>query len=97
MRTAREHVVAARRVGIVTSGHAAEDTQFVGHKGRARQQFRDRIPGTGVAIGPNSPRTSAGASGFGSQVECCGGPPIRNRTMQAFARPKAVPPPTAPF
>ncbi len=46
------------------------------------------MPGVRVSIGPNCPRTSAGASGFGSQVECWGGPPIRNRTMQDFARPE---------
>src|SRR4051794_7146442 len=44
-----------------------------------------RMPGKLVGIGPNSPRISGGASGFGSQVECCGGPPIRNRTTQFFA------------
>ena len=48
-------------------------------------------PGTVVAIGPNSPRTSAGASGLGSQVECWGGPPIRNSTMHDLARPKDEP------
>ena len=41
-------------------------------------------PGVCEAIGFKSPRTSSGASGFGSQVSCCGGPPSRNSMMQAF-------------
>ena len=41
-------------------------------------------PGTVVAIGSISPRTCAGASGLGSHVECCGGPPMRKRMMQDF-------------
>jgi len=53
-------------------------------------------PGTVVAIGPNSPRTSAGASGLGSHVECWGGPPIRNSTMHDRARPKDEAPGSAP-
>ncbi len=53
-------------------------------------------PGTVVAIGPNSPRTSAGASSLGSHVECWGGPPIRNRTMHDRARPKDEAPGSAP-
>jgi hypothetical protein len=36
---------------------------------------------------PNAPRTSAGASGLGSQVSCCGGPPISPKTMTARALP----------
>ena len=36
----------------------------------------------------SAPRTSAGASGLGSNVECWGGPPIRNKTMHDLARPK---------
>ena len=39
-------------------------------------------------IGRNSPRTSAGASGFMSQVSCCAGPPHMKSRMQAFALPK---------
>ena len=38
-----------------------------------------RIPGTLVAIDLNSPRISAGASGLGSNVSCCGGPPWSHR------------------
>ena len=53
-------------------------------------------PGTVVAIGPKSPRTSAGASGFGSQVECWGGPPIRNRRMHDLARPNEGPAASGP-
>ena len=34
-------------------------------------------PGSLVAIGLNSPRISSGASGFGSMVSSCGGPPSR--------------------
>src|SRR5262245_59446402 len=45
------------------------------------------VPGTTVSMGLNSPRTSAGASGLGSQVECCGGPPMRKRMMQDRALP----------
>lgn|GEM_PF-605800 len=43
-------------------------------------------PGTLVAIGRNAVRISAGASGFGSNVSCCGGPPARKRTTHDFAR-----------
>ncbi len=45
------------------------------------------MPGIVVAIGRKSPRISAGASGLGSQVECCGGPPIKNKTMHDLALP----------
>src|SRR5688500_17323423 len=45
------------------------------------------MPATLVEIGAISPRTSAGASGLGSQVECCGGPPIKNSRMHDFALP----------
>ena len=88
VRPAREHVVAAGRVGVVARGDGPQDAELVGHQRRARQQLaRSTGRGRVVAIGPNSPRTSAGASGLGSQVECWGGPPIRNRTMHDFARP----------
>ncbi len=43
------------------------------------------MPGTELEIAPNSPRTTAGANGLGSQVECWGGPPNRNNTMQRLA------------
>ena len=46
------------------------------------------MPGTSVAIGRNSPRTSAGASGFMSHVSCCAGPPHMNSKMHALALPK---------
>ena len=46
------------------------------------------IPGTLVRMGSNSPRISSGASGFGSKVSCCGGPPPRKRIIQDLARPK---------
>src|SRR5262249_10539344 len=46
-----------------------------------------RSPATRVAIDFSSPRTSAGASGLGSNVSSCGGPPVRNRSTQRFARP----------
>src|SRR5688572_17965132 len=49
------------------------------------------MPATLVAIGLNSPRISAGASGLGSNVSCCGGPPVRNRTTHRFARPNPPP------
>ena len=62
-------------------------------------------PGILVAIGSNSPRTSRGASGFGSMVSCCGGPPSRWTLMtdltddrtpaaaSARSRPASVSPP----
>ena len=46
------------------------------------------MPGTFVRMGSNSPRISSGASGFGSKVSCCGGPPPRKRIIQDLARPK---------
>src|SRR5689334_12550457 len=48
-------------------------------------------PGTLVAIGANGPRTSAGASGLGSKVECCAGPPFRKSTMHDLAFPNEPP------
>ena len=39
-------------------------------------------PGTLVWVGRNGPRTSAGASGLGSQVSSWLGPPTKNRRMQ---------------
>ncbi len=42
-------------------------------------------PGTDVAIGLNSPRTSAGAFGLGSNVSRCDGPPASQIRMQFFA------------
>src|SRR5712691_3966216 len=44
------------------------------------------IPDTQVLMCPNSPRYSAGASGLGSQVSCCGGPPRIHRMMTEFFR-----------
>src|SRR5262249_59362213 len=41
-------------------------------------------------MGLNSPRTSAGASGFGSNVSCCGGPPCSQRKSTFFARPNGA-------
>src|SRR5262249_14244395 len=46
-----------------------------------------RSPGVRVAMVPKPPRISAGASGLGSNVSCCGGPPTRPETMTAFAFP----------
>ena len=48
-------------------------------------------PVTDVAMGLKSPRISGGASGLGSHVSCCGGPPRWNRTMHAFALPVVAP------
>src|SRR5262245_58249874 len=45
-----------------------------------------RTPGTEGAIGFNSPRISAGASGLRSQVSSCGGPPVRKSNTHRFAR-----------
>src|SRR6185295_17374367 len=39
------------------------------------------IPGTFVGMAPKGPRTSAGASGLGSQVSCWLGPPRIQRMM----------------
>ena len=36
-----------------------------------------RTPGRVVGMVPNSPRMSSGASGFGSNVSSCAGPPDR--------------------
>ena len=45
------------------------------------------MPGTLVAIGLNSPRTSAGASGFRSHMSCVAAPPSRYSRMTFFALP----------
>src|SRR5262245_3607607 len=47
-----------------------------------------KTPDADVSIAENSPRTASVASGFGSHVSCCGGPPVRNKTRQRLARPK---------
>ena len=44
------------------------------------------IPGTSVAMGRNGPRTSAGASGFKSNVSKWLGPPSSQSRIQALAR-----------
>ena len=49
------------------------------------------IPGTLVRIGRNSPRYSAGASGFMSNMSRCGGPPLRWMLMIAFFDAGAAP------
>jgi hypothetical protein len=40
-----------------------------------------------VLIGLNGPRTSSGASGLGSNVSCCGGPPASQRKITLLAFP----------
>src|SRR2546427_9669333 len=42
-------------------------------------------PGDFVEIVLNGPRISMGASGLGSHMSCCGGPPSRKMKMQDFA------------
>ena len=51
----------------------------------------NRIPGSLVAIGLDGPRISTVASGFGSKVSCCGGPPCIHRKIQLLALPNEVP------
>jgi hypothetical protein len=46
-----------------------------------------RMPSTLVEIELSSPRISAGASGFMSQVSSCDGPPLRNTWMHRLALP----------
>ena len=46
-----------------------------------------RMPSTFVEIELSSPRISAGASGFMSQVSSCDGPPLRNTWMHRLALP----------
>ena len=48
-----------------------------------------RVPGTEVAIGLYGPRTSSGASGFGSQVSIWLAPPYWHTKMHDFARARA--------
>src|SRR6187455_145432 len=45
------------------------------------------MPGTLVWIGRKAPRTSSGASGLGSNVSCCGGPPASQRKIMLLAFP----------
>ncbi len=42
-------------------------------------------PGILVFVAPYQPRTLSGASGLGSNVSCCPGPPHWWRKMTAFA------------
>src|SRR5438105_223942 len=49
-----------------------------------------KMPGTAVAMGLNSPRISAGASGLGSQVSMWLTPPQQYSTMHGFARSRHV-------
>lgn len=53
----------------------------------------NRILESRVGIVLNSPRISAGASGFGSNVSSCGGPPVRKSNTQRFAFPNESFPP----
>src|SRR5215510_6534363 len=50
-----------------------------------------KVPGMTVLIGLNSPRTFAGASGLGSQISMCDGPPWRKiiTTFLADSQPRA--------
>ena len=86
MRMAGQHVVAAGRVGVVVAGHRPQDADLVGHLGGARHQFADLQARHAGGDGFEFPADSGGAFGLGSHVECWGGPPMRNRTMQDFAR-----------
>src|SRR5262249_13665097 len=45
------------------------------------------MPGTLVEIGLNSPRMSAGAPGFRSNISCVAAPPKRNRQITLLALP----------
>ncbi len=54
-----------------TSAHFSE--RFAS-RGRCSQT---RTPGVAVRMAPNAPRTSAGASGFGSKLSCWARPPER--------------------
>src|SRR5262249_31696664 len=47
-------------------------------------------PGVADAIGLSPPLISLGASGFGSQGSCCGGPPSRPIPRTPFPRPPRV-------
>jgi hypothetical protein len=51
-------------------------------QGRVSQKW---VPGIRVAIERNVSRISDGASGLGSKVSCCGGPPAKKMRMQALA------------
>ena len=53
------------------------------------------MPGTFVSIGLNSPRMFSGASGFGSKVSRCEGPPPRLTWIAAVARPPSTSPAAA--
>ncbi len=53
-------------------------------------------PGTALAIGWNSPRTSAGAVGLGSNVSRCDGPPDSQISTQFFTFTERADPGTAP-
>lgn len=48
-----------------------------------------RTPGAAVWMVRKGPRYSSGASGFGSNVSTCDGPPPIHRTMQARAAGRA--------
>ena len=65
---------------------AADDAEAMQAAGPgAAGARRSGSPGMVVAMVPNSPRTSAGASGLGSKLSKCDRPPCRNRMMAAFA------------
>ena len=72
----------------LSSAHLASLSQIVEIRGNSSQIW---MPGTLVWIGLNSPRISAGASGLGSKVSCCGGPPWSQRKMTFLALPKVAP------
>ena len=54
---------------------------------------QNRTPGRRVAIVPNGPRTSAGASGLGSHMSRWLGPPESQKTMTDFGPPPRLVPP----
>ena len=61
---------------------------WAANSGRCSQSW---MPGTRVSTGRNSPRISAGASGFMSHRSMWLGPPNRKMKMQAFARRSPAP------
>ena len=87
VRVTGQDPVAAGVMEVAVRADRAHDGELV-RSGRGAGQKLAEPDARDVGLDrPNSPRISAGASGLGSNVSCCGGPPCSHRKMTFFARP----------
>ena len=88
VRHAGQHLIAAGRMRVVAGHDGPQHGDLLRPLGDLRHQLADvqarRLGGDDA----ESTANLRGASGLGSHVSCCGGPPTRPNTMTDFARPK---------